>query len=237
MFGIGARYKLFIIFFTCSVSFFSVVSVYAADDGDAATRDSDGDGYADAVEIRNGYSPFAGDKKRLSDHDEDADSMNDFLEFAFKTDPKNPDSDGDGHTDGEELRAGYDPRTAEPRKIEKRIVVDISEQRLRYYWDNVELGTFLVSTGRKGKDTPVGNYSVTAKLPLVDYIGSTYSYPRTKWNLRFHGKPPGAFYIHGAYWHNKFGTRQSGGCVNVAYKNMEGLYHWADVGTKVAIVR
>ena len=38
-----------------------------------------------------------------------------------------------------------------------------------------------------------------------------------------------------AYWHNKFGQPMSHGCVNVGYDNMEGLYNWADAGTKVTI--
>jgi lipoprotein-anchoring transpeptidase ErfK/SrfK len=45
----------------------------------------------------------------------------------------------------------------------------------------------------------------------------------------------GNLYIHGAYWHNKFGQPVSGGCVNVPYSVMEELYNWTDVGTKVTI--
>ena len=40
------------------------------------------------------------------------------------------------------------------------------------------------------------------------------------------------YYIHGAYWHNKFGKQMSHGCVNVSYANMEGLYQWAEKGDK-----
>lgn len=190
----------------------------------------------DAAEVKNGYSPFAGDKTRLSAHDEDEDGMNDFLEFAFATDPQKKDTDGDGYEDGLELRSGFDPRTAAARRLEKRIEVSIAKQQIVYYWGDVKFGTIPVSTGRKGVETPVGTFTINTKLPVHDYTGANYSYLNTKWNLRFHGTPPKAYYIHGAYWHDQFGKKPvSGGCVNVAYKHMEGLYAWADVGTKVVV--
>lgn len=205
------------------------VQLYGTDE---VVADTDGDGFLDGVEIKNGYSPLARGSVRLSDNDEDEDGMNDYLEIAFRTKIRVTDTDGDGFGDGQEIRAGYDPRTAESRKIEKRIAVDISDLRLTYYWDDVKMGTMPVSTGRKGYPTPVGSYEVQQKLPVHQYRG----YPNTKWNLKFHGKSPGAYYIHGAYWHNEFGKKpMSGGCVNVAYKDIESLYAWADVGTKVVI--
>jgi hypothetical protein len=45
------------------------------------------------------------------------------------------------------------------------------------------------------------------------------------------------FYIHGAFWHDNFGQPMSGGCVNVAYENMEPLYNWADEQTKLIITQ
>jgi lipoprotein-anchoring transpeptidase ErfK/SrfK len=72
-------------------------------------------------------------------------------------------------------------------------------------------------------------------LPKVLYKGKGYYYPNTKWNLFFLQGSEGGYYIHGAYWHNQFGTPVSHGCINVSYKNMEGLYNWADLGTKVVI--
>ena len=45
------------------------------------------------------------------------------------------------------------------------------------------------------------------------------------------------YYIHGAYWHDEFGTVRSAGCVNVPYEYayMGRLYDWADVGTPIII--
>lgn len=113
----------------------------------------------------------------------------------------------------------------------KVIDVDLSEQRLRYFSGEQLVGSFLISSGIKKMPTPVGTFKVRKKLPLVLYKGPGYYFPNTKWNLQF---LPG-YYIHGAYWHNAFGTPRSHGCVNVSYKNMEPLYTFADLDTTVII--
>ncbi|MFO0173853.1 MAG: L,D-transpeptidase, partial [Aphanizomenon sp.] len=39
----------------------------------------------------------------------------------------------------------------------------------------------------------------------------------------------------GAYWHNKFGTPVSHGCVNLSPPHAKWLFNWANVGTTVVI--
>ncbi len=114
----------------------------------------------------------------------------------------------------------------------KSILVDISEQRLYAYEYGMQVNTFLISSGVYGYDTPYGEFSVLAKVPVVDYIGVGYSYPNTPWNLRF--KPH--YYIHTAYWHNNFGHRMSHGCVNMRESEAKWMYDWANVNTPVKIV-
>lgn len=41
--------------------------------------------------------------------------------------------------------------------------------------------------------------------------------------------------IHGAYWHNNFGTRHSHGCINLNLKDSEKLYAWSPAGTSVIV--
>jgi len=41
--------------------------------------------------------------------DSDQDGLNDEMETFYGTDPNNPDTDGDGHSDGNEVSRGYDP--------------------------------------------------------------------------------------------------------------------------------
>ncbi len=118
---------------------------------------------------------------------------------------------------------------------EKKIVVSLDNQNLVYMEGTTVIGEFKISSGVKSMPTPKGEFKVLVKKPVVNYIGADYSYPNTKWNLLFKPNPTGNYYIHGAYWHDKFGEPRSHGCVNVAYADMEVLYNWADVDTKVII--
>jgi lipoprotein-anchoring transpeptidase ErfK/SrfK len=45
----------------------------------------------------------------------------------------------------------------------------------------------------------------------------------------------GGFAIHGAYWHENFGTPVSHGCVNLRVPEAKALYDWASVGTRVVV--
>ncbi|HYF04886.1 MAG TPA: L,D-transpeptidase family protein [Patescibacteria group bacterium] len=119
----------------------------------------------------------------------------------------------------------------------RHISVNLKGQQLVYGWGNYTAGVFKVSTGLKATPTPSGNFQVQKKLPLVNYIGPDYRYLNVKWNLLFYREKPGmlGFYIHGAYWHNRFGRTNSHGCINVSYKDMPKLYEWAETGDRIAI--
>jgi len=96
---------------------------------DPNNPDTDGDGYADGIEVNNGYSPSGTglmdtnsnnipDKWEIENVgktvlDEFDDSDNDGLtlqeEYLFGTNPQKADTDGDGYNDGTEIKNGYDP--------------------------------------------------------------------------------------------------------------------------------
>lgn len=121
----------------------------------------------------------------------------------------------------------------------RSILVDISDQQLTAFEYGVPVKQFLVSTGLRGFDTPLGKTDVKEKLLWHDYAwyygagdARNYNIPNVKYNLRIHKH----IYIHYAYWHNQFGTRRSHGCVNVNYENSEWIFNWANVGTPVNIV-
>ncbi len=207
-------------------------SLYATD---PALADTDADGYNDKTEIDNGYSPrFAA--KKLIDTDSDKDYLPDAWEIALGTGLMEPDSDGDKFLDGTEVRAGFDPLNPSPQaKLAKVINVNLKTQWLAYSIGGQTLEQFPISSGLPGTPTPTGEFSVLTKRDIVNYRGSNYNYPNTKWNLRFAWGKGFAYYIHGAYWHNNFGKPMSHGCINVSYANMERLYDWAQVGTKIII--
>lgn len=89
--------------------------------GDEATNgtdpnnpDTDGDGYSDGYEVTSGTDPLDPcDPSALSPAcDMDNDGLTNAEEVAAGTNPTNPDSDGDGVLDGEEVLGIDDPATA-----------------------------------------------------------------------------------------------------------------------------
>ena len=96
-----------------------------------------------------------------------------------------------------------------------------------------------VSTGIELTPTPRGNFTVFRKTPSRYMQGPIpgisdhyYDLPGVPWNLYF--TEQGAV-IHGAYWHDSFGTPWSNGCVNMPIASAEKLYKWADIGTEVVV--
>jgi len=194
-------------------------------------KDSDNDGFNDGTEVANDYSPKHKGLKMV-DADTDNDGLNDEWEIKLGSNLMLPDTDGDGYLDGDEVYNGYSPTDPEPIKYEKKIEVDIANFNLKYSFAGIVLDEFKVSTGKPSTPTPTGEFEVMGKFDTKFY----YSYPDTPWNLQFTRKNGLNYYIHTAYWHNKFGIENvSGGCVNVPQEKMNRLYHWANEGTKVII--
>lgn len=177
---------------------------------------------------------FANHANLNREGDKDKDGLLDAEESKYGANWQDSDSDDDGYLDGDEIGHGYDPLAGNNARLSKRIDVDLSEQRLRYYYGEYgEQGNFLISSGLKWTPTPIGTFSIQKKKPIVNYKGKGYNYPNTKWNLQFLPR----YYIHGAYWHNNFGKPMSHGCVNVSYENIEKLYSFADEGIEVVVHR
>lgn len=76
---------------------------------DPQKEDTDGDGYKDGDEVRNGYNPLGSGKL-----DTDNDGFPDPDERKFGSDPINPDTDGDGYSDGDEIKNGHNPLIPAP---------------------------------------------------------------------------------------------------------------------------
>ncbi|MBF6592771.1 MAG: L,D-transpeptidase [Ktedonobacterales bacterium] len=133
------------------------------------------------------------------------------------------------------------------------ILVSLSQQWLWAYLDGRLLFASPVTTGRPSLATPIGTYTIQAKLTNVTFFspwapGSPYYYAplRINYALLFRA---GGFYIHDAPWRETFGpgseqphtdadgTRETGshGCVNMPERATAWLYSWATVGTALFI--
>jgi hypothetical protein len=124
---------------------------------------------------------------------------------------------------------------------DKRIVVSIGKQMLYAYDGDKLYMEQSISTGIELNPTPSGKFRIYRKTPsrymqgpLPDVSDEYYDLPGVPWDLYF--SVDGAV-IHGAYWHNDFGTPKSHGCVNQTPENAKKLYEWADIGTLVIVER
>ena len=69
----------------------------------AAVGDSDGDGMPNRWEKRHGLNPTAADARV----DREKDGLTNIAEYRLRSHPRDEDTDGDGHDDGDEVRDGY----------------------------------------------------------------------------------------------------------------------------------
>ncbi len=166
--------------------------------------------------------------------DTDSDGLSDEIELKLETDLASVDTDKDGYPDGIEVANGFNPLVGDRNKDAKRSVeVDLNTQQMKYFFNGVEVGKVPVSSGKRGTDTPNGEFKILRKVPVVHYKGPGYDLPNTKWNLEFKK----TYYLHGAYWHKQFGIRpMSHGCVNIGYADAEKIYKFLKVGDSVKVV-
>jgi lipoprotein-anchoring transpeptidase ErfK/SrfK len=117
----------------------------------------------------------------------------------------------------------------------KRIEIDLTNQRLYAYEGSNRVHEFLVSTGKWGR-TPTGEFNIWIKLESTrmrggsQALGTYYNLPNVPYTMYFYNDkiPKSRGYgIHGAYWHNNFGNPMSHGCINMKPEEAKILYDWA----------
>ncbi|ACK68478.1 ErfK/YbiS/YcfS/YnhG family protein [Gloeothece citriformis PCC 7424] len=113
------------------------------------------------------------------------------------------------------------------------IEINLTTQRLIAWEGEKPVYAVIVSTGKKETPTLTGVFNIQIKRPLDRMIGPDYDVPNVPHAMYYDR----GYAIHGAYWHNNFGTPVSHGCTNVAVDHAEWLYNWASVGTPVVIHR
>lgn len=97
------------------------------------------------------------------------------------------------------------------------IDVDLSKRILTLFQYDKPVFVTYVATGRPGNPTLTGTYRIWYKLektrmhggpPTVSYY---YNLPNVPYVMYYRG----SYAVHGTYWHDKFGSRQSAGCTNL----------------------
>jgi lipoprotein-anchoring transpeptidase ErfK/SrfK len=111
------------------------------------------------------------------------------------------------------------------------IEVNIATQRLIAWEGNRPVYAVIVSTGTDEHPTLPGSFTIQSKHRTTRMQGEGYDVPDVPYTMYYYG----GYAIHGAYWHRRFGTPMSHGCVNVAVNHAEWLFDWASVGTPVVV--
>jgi len=107
---------------------------------------------------------------------------------------------------------------------EKWIEIDLSEQTLTAYEGTEVVFTAIVSTGKGHTPTVQGKFRIQRKHVSQLMTGPGYYLPNVPFVMYFHG----AFALHGAYWHDKWGTPTSHGCVNLRREDAKWLFDWTE---------
>ncbi len=107
---------------------------------------------------------------------------------------------------------------------EKWIEVDLSEQLLRAYEGSTVYYTATVSAGKAHTPTVVGKFRIKTKYEAQLMTGPGYYLPDVPYVMFFYGQ----YALHGAYWHDNWGTPTSHGCVNLKREDAQWLYEWTD---------
>jgi lipoprotein-anchoring transpeptidase ErfK/SrfK len=113
----------------------------------------------------------------------------------------------------------------------RRIVIDLSSQRLTAYENGRAVTSFVISSGKASTPTPIGSFRIYARYRSQTMSGPGYYLPGVPYVQYFAGGNA----IHGAYWHNMFGTPTSHGCVNLREGDAGWLWSWASIGTPVIV--
>ncbi|QQR91509.1 MAG: L,D-transpeptidase [Myxococcales bacterium] len=107
------------------------------------------------------------------------------------------------------------------------IHIALNQQTLVLYHGKKPIYATLISTGVTDFETPTGEFHVRDKrvADTMANIGAdldnSYSIEDVPWTQYIKGSVA----IHGAFWHNRFGLRNSHGCINLAPKDAHVVFN------------
>lgn len=124
----------------------------------------------------------------------------------------------------------FQPVAAEERPedlSERWVAVDLYEQTLVAYEGDQPVFATIVATGIPPTETNEGLFEVWARLERDGMSGATgapdaYDLQTVPWVMYFDD----GISLHGTYWHDLFGYRQSRGCVNLTVSDARYVYQW-----------
>ena len=121
--------------------------------------------------------------------------------------------------------------TAAPADGVRWIDVNLTDQTLTAWQGDVIVMQTNISSGRSATPTVTGRFKVSSRYSSQRMTGPGYDLPDVPWVMYFFSN----YAIHGAYWHDNWGTPMSHGCVNMRPGEAGMLYNWAPNGTEVYV--
>jgi lipoprotein-anchoring transpeptidase ErfK/SrfK len=113
------------------------------------------------------------------------------------------------------------------------IEINLSSQRLIAREGRTPVYAILISTGKALTPTKTGVFAIQTRNRTARMRGTDYDIADVPYTMYYDGN----YAIHGAYWHHRFGTPVSHGCVNLAVDHAGWLFNWAKIGTPVVVRR
>lgn len=128
------------------------------------------------------------------------------------------------------VRLGYArQRPTEVPRGSQWVHVDLDQQVLTAYDRNDHLAyATLISSGSARHPTRSGIFQVRRKITYTQMVGGgshPYSVEGVPWVMYFNE----AIALHGAFYHDSFGSRRSHGCVNLSIRDAEWLWRWSEI--------
>lgn len=116
---------------------------------------------------------------------------------------------------------------------DKWIDIDTAEQILTCYEGDTPVMRALCSTGRVGKGTPWGTYTIWDKRISERMVSPTAADADDPDFYNLPGVPFASYFtsswvaVHGCYWHNDYGQPRSAGCVNLPGEQARWVWRWS----------
>ncbi|MCB9667087.1 MAG: L,D-transpeptidase [Myxococcales bacterium] len=108
------------------------------------------------------------------------------------------------------------------------IHIDLGAQTLVLYRGTKPMYATLISTGITGHETPTGEFAIRQKrisdtmADLGGELDARYSIEDVPWTQYIKG----SIALHGAFWHTRFGLKNSHGCINLAPTDAHILFDY-----------
>lgn len=113
----------------------------------------------------------------------------------------------------------------------KSIDVNVSTETVTLLENGNPIESYQCASGAVGSPTPLGDFTIYAKIASVDMRGPGYFAPHVPWVMVFDGD----YTMHGNYWATVFGVRSSHGCVGLPVATAHHIFNWVPLGTSIHI--